>query len=367
MLSVTVLQLRLKRTLLEFGALIAVSLTFMGVALRVEHFPLPLRICWSILGMASLVILAARTIWSKPGERTVPGWALTAAVAGIGSGWIVPLFLKWAEHGALKVLDLYLISFDASLGFQPSFAMGAVVLRSLLLGRLVGYFYMGIPLVVNLVFAEQLLRDVKKSVLVFVAFFLSGSIGALFYNLFPALGPFYICGNNFPLRPLPAAIIQHMRLEPLVLPGARNAMPSLHMTWAILAVWYSRGTSWWVRLAAWIFLVFTVIATLGIGEHYFIDLIVAFPFSLMLYALFMSGWSSWRMRALVFGLATTILWMTLLRFQTDLFWVSPLIPWGTCLLTVGATLLLKRQLELSSKVAESAALSGTVANLSAGI
>jgi hypothetical protein len=39
------------------------------------------------------------------------------------------------------------------------------------------------------------------------------------------------------------------------------------------------------RSIALAFLVFTVLATLGTGEHYFVDLMVAFPFALMIQAI----------------------------------------------------------------------------------
>jgi PAP2 superfamily len=368
LLSVTILHLRIRHARSEFGVLALSTLTLMAVASRAEHFPLAIRICWALLGLASLAILAIRTIWCRPAQIAVPLWALVASLSLIGSGWIFPLFFRWAGQGTPKVLDLYLCSFDASLGFQPSFAVGALLLKLPVFGKVSGFFYMCIPFVCTLVFGDQLLREVRKAVVFFLAFFLSGPIGALFYNLFPALGPFYLFRDNFPLRPLPGSVIQHMRLEPIALHGFRNAMPSLHMTWAILGLWYSRRAAWWVRVVAWAFLAFTIIGTLGIGEHYLADLIVAFPFSLMIFASFpiLSAWKdSWRIRAIVFGFGATILWMTLLRFQTNLFWYSPVVPWAFIAMTLGLTLLLKWRLLFTSEVAGSPMVARTVADLSA--
>jgi hypothetical protein len=57
------------------------------------------------------------------------------------------------------------------------------------------------------------------------------------------------------------------------------------MAWVLLVWWYSRALSWWERSIAFFFLFFTVLATLGTGEHYLIDLVVAFPFAVFVEAL----------------------------------------------------------------------------------
>ena len=368
LLSITVLHLRIRHSLSEFAVLGTFTVLLIAVMSRTEHFPFPVRICLALLGLASLAMLAIRVIWSTPSQIAVPLWALVAAASLIGAGWIIPPFLTWAGRTTPKVLDLYLCSFDASLGFQPSFAMGVLLGKLSVFARVIGFFYMNVTLILVIVFAEQLLRDVRKAVPVFLAFFLSNPIGTLFYTLFPALGPLYLFQDNFPLRPLPASVIQHMHLEPIVLPGLRNAMPSLHMTWAILGLWFAWGTPRWVRVAAWAFVVFTIMGTLGIGEHYLIDLVVALPFSLMIFAAFftLSGWKdSWRIRAIAFGFGATILWMMVLRFQTNLFWVSPAIPWALMILTLVATLLLKSRLSVASALDGSAAPPAKVADLPA--
>lgn len=92
-----------------------------------------------------------------------------------------------------------------------------------------------------------------------------------------------------------------------------------------------------------IFVCFTVAATLGTGEHYFVDLIVAFPFSLMIQAL--CSYSapfrdSERRTCCFFGALVTLIWLALLSFSTHLFWVSPIIPWSMAVATVSSSVLL---------------------------
>jgi hypothetical protein len=119
------------------------------------------------------------------------------------------------------------------------------------------------------------------------------------------------------------------------------------MTWVLLVWWNSRGLARWVRGIALLFLVLTAMATLGIGEHYFIDLVVAFPFSLMVQALcsYTLPWrNAERRTAFVFGTFVTLIWLALLSFSTGIFWISPIIPWAMILATVSASIVLWHRL-----------------------
>lgn len=347
LLSVAVLLTRLRHTLRDLAILLLSTLALLVIASRPDHFRAGVPLILSILGLASLAILGVRLFWCRNASRAMLFWGFAASFALVSSGWVLPGLLAWGARANPKSFDLYLLSFDASLRFQPSFALGAAFLRWPLFGKVSYAFYMGILCLCTLVFAEYLQRDVKKAVAIFSAFFSSSFIGILAFNLFPARGPFYLFPANFPTRPLPLDVIRHLRLEPLVVPGYANAMPSLHMTWAVLGFWYSRNAPLWVRLVASAFLLFTIFSTLGTGEHYLADLVVAFPFALMMHALcaFSAGWTSlWRIRSAVFGAATAILWMTLLRFQPGYFWVTPLTPWALIVATVTATLFLEKRL-----------------------
>lgn len=351
-LSVTVLHIRLRHKLSEFGLLAFSTLALVAIAARGDHFPPGAPLCLTCLGLASLLILGIRMAWSPGGGRAVIVWGFVAGLSIVCLGWVIPSMLTSVAKANPKGFDLYLYSFDGSLRFQPSFVLGKAFLKWPLFAKVATAVYMAISSIYMFVFADLLLRQVKMAKAVFLAFLVSGPVGILFYNLFPALGPLYLFGGNFPLRPLSASAIQHLRLEPVSLYGFPNAMPSLHMTWALLAFWYSRGAARWIRLVAAVFLIFTVLSTLGTGEHYLADLVVAMPFSLMILAAFSfsAAWvDAWRIRSIVFGLAATVLWMTLLRFQPHFFWISPGIPWTLIILTVSATLLLEGHLAMTSQ------------------
>jgi hypothetical protein len=68
--------------------------------------------------------------------------------------------------------------------------------------------------------------------------------------------------------------------------------------------------------------------------------VVAFPFVLCLQALCTVSldWSdSRRLVPFLFGFIVTLSWLVVLRFGLAVFWYSSLIPWVSCLATVGGT------------------------------
>jgi hypothetical protein len=137
-------------------------------------------------------------------------------------------------------------------------------------------------------------------------------------------------------------------LETLAVKGPRNAIPSLHMTWVLLVWWNSKRLAWWIRVVALAFVIFTVLATLGIGEHYFVDLVVAFPFALMVQSMCLYSVSlqqSCRRTALLFGTFASLTWMALISFATPFFWISPVIPWAMVTVTIFVSSFLARRLQ----------------------
>jgi hypothetical protein len=122
------------------------------------------------------------------------------------------------------------------------------------------------------------------------------------------------------------------------------------MAWALLTWWYSRGLGWWSKGIILAFVVFTVMATLGSGEHYLVDLDVAFPFALMvqgIFALSLSWKDANRLLAVFASLSVILAWLALLRFANPLFWISPLIPWTLAIVTIVASIIQRRRLAVA--------------------
>ena len=97
-------------------------------------------------------------------------------------------------------------------------------------------------------------------------------------------------------------------------------MPSLHVAWALLVYWLWRSSRWrWIVLA---YLLLTMLATLGGGEHYLVDVVAAFPFALAVWALCGTPWLPERALTLVSGLLGLLLWIAAIRFKPELFHYS---------------------------------------------
>ena len=302
---------------------------------------------FSFLGLSSFVVIGVRSIWEQ--ERRFLLYAWVPAALFVMSDYFASTMLQWTTEAHPKTLDLYLLSFDGSLRVQLAFAVGRYYARLpwLHISALIGYIGLAVPIAV--VYAGRLIRFRERAFPSMLAFLIAGPFGILFYNLFPACGPHGLFGQAFPFHPLPIADLSRLALEPVPIPGARNAMPSLHIAWTLLAWWYSRGLSSIERFVAFAFLVLTVLATLGTGEHWLVDLVVAFPFALMIQAICaydVSSRETTRVTALALGLGGTLAWLVTLRYGAKLFWTSPIVPWAFVVATIA--LISIRQAKLDS-------------------
>jgi hypothetical protein len=345
--SVVFIHLRMRFRWADVGGIVLLGAAFAVLDQFVIHRSSTVYVVtWvSFLGMASLVIMGLNAVWLEGEGRKTVLLALVPSILILASNHYAGYLHKFTENAHPKVLDLYLYSFDSSLHAPIAFWMGQIYEKWKLLGDVSYVFYVGLPFSLALVYAGQASRMRGKAIPIFVAFLLMGPVGGIFYNLFPALGPEHLFGARFPWQPLAAEQARRLLPEPVAIPGLRNAIPSLHMGWTLMSWWYSRGLSVWERALAMLFVVFTIVATLGTGEHYFIDLVVAFPFVLFLQAMCATElkWNdSRRLAPFAFGLATLLVWLWALRYCPQFFWYSVAIPWLLCALTIGVSEKLRR-------------------------
>jgi len=295
---------------------------------------------FSCIGIAALGVLALRTIWSPESERRTSALTLSAAFLFVASEWCAGYFLMWGESARPRTLDLYLYSFDASLGVQPAVVMGQWFARVPWFAIVSQIVYLSLPVAMGLTFAGCVRRSRKQAIAAVVAFLITGPIGACFYTMFPALGPVHILNASFPWHALTMEQAKRLALQPIAVPGPRNAIPSLHAAWIFLVFWFAWRLSLAERIAAGFFVFFTLCATLGTGEHYFVDLVVAAPFGLLILAVTSGLVGKWRRELwapLVGGLGMTLAWFGLLRYAAPVFRLTPVIPWAFCLATLGAS------------------------------
>jgi PAP2 superfamily len=328
---------------LNFAVAVAGALVLAGLDYRVMGFKPKFIVAFSFLGLSSLIVLGARTIWARTGDRLLLLYAFLPAILFVASEYMASTLLDFTEAMHPKTFDLFLYSFDCSLHVQLSFLVGQIFSRHLWLRFAALVFYIALPLPLALVYAAQLRRESRKAFPVMLAFLLTGPLGVLYYNMVPATGPVHVFGPGFPWAPMSLLQARHLVLETIPIPGARNAIPSLHMAWVLLVWWNSKGLARGIRAIALAFVAFTILATLGTGEHYFVDLVVAFPFALMVQALCLYSLPykhGPRRVAFLFGAFTSLAWMALVSFATSLFWISPVIPWTLAVVTVSVSSLL---------------------------
>lgn len=327
----------------------AVGLGLLLGALQIFALKIPFKVlsAFAFLGLGSLLLLAARRIWSSAAERRLLQDATLPPLLLLILGYVGSGPLEMTARLRPKTLDWYLYSFDQSLGVQLSFKLGQLVLPSHLLTRVMVVAYYGLPLVIMFTYARQLVRNRRLAMTAFLAFVIAGPLGVVFYNLIPAGGPRNLFGSQYPFHPLTTEQLKQLPIQALVIPGPRNAFPSLHLAWALLVWWYSEGLSRWSRTVFFLFLVGTVFATLCLGEHYFVDLVTAFPFALMIQAACALNVSHSNTRSivpLVTGAMLMVGWMVLLRWGLPLVWINPAVPWLLVAGTISLTVVLQRRL-----------------------
>jgi hypothetical protein len=151
-----------------------------------------------------------------------------------------------------------------------------------------------------------------------------------FYVTCPAAGPAYLFGDAYP-DAIPALAAPHA--HPLPANYLLNTTPSGHLAWVLLLFWFARqGCSRRVAAAFAVFGLLILIATLGLGEHYVIDLVVAIPFAAAIWSLTLRQWK--RTAAL---LAFVAVWCVVLR-QGWLIGAPPLLVWALSAATLASPL-----------------------------
>jgi hypothetical protein len=249
--------------------------------------------------------------------------------------------------------DRILYVFDAKFGGPPSWVLGRFLRAHPWLLELSGSVYNSLPLGLAACLAIQW-RDRHNNVPIPVDLrWLSvalGGVGFVLYQLSPVAGPLYLFGNDFPFR---VPDLAALAVEPAWLkPAARNGMPSLHLGWTLLLFWNMRRRSWWVGTIAAAYLTLTAVATLGFGEHYLADLMVAPALALAIQAVCTrtSGSTGSRIRwvAVTLGGAITLAWLIAFRTGEALAIPQGAATWFIALVSAAVPAIAAWRLELTA-------------------
>ena len=140
----------------NFASVALCSFILAGLDYRVMGFQPRFMAAFSFLGLSSLAVLGTRTIWAHKQDRTFLLCAFLPGIVFVASEFLASIFLYYTEVLHPKTFDLYLYSFDCSLGVQFSFPLGQVFMRHLWF-RFAGLlFYIALPLLLALVYAARL-------------------------------------------------------------------------------------------------------------------------------------------------------------------------------------------------------------------
>jgi hypothetical protein len=328
-----------------------------ALLVKVIHLPevpfwiLRVAASMALFGFAAILMLGLRLLWSEAEGRENASSLLAPALILIVFIYGCARVLSLTSGLSPLTYDAWLYALDGSLGFQPSFSLGRIMYDSTLLTRSALLTYLSLPFAMGVVCAWNMPAGARKiSWRMLTVILIAGVAGWLLYNVVPGTGPIYAFAADFPWQNLSYHELSGLALQKMSLPTTipRNAMPSLHVAWVTLMFWNSRKFPAALRAAVLAFLILTVIATLGSGQHYLVDLVVSLPFALTVQALasFLLPEKSIlarsrRIRAAAAGFAVTMAWLLLVRFGVSFALQSPAIPWTIIAATVTATLWLK--------------------------
>jgi len=226
--------------------------------------------------------------------------------------------------------DQLLWVFDRNYGY-PEVPLGKLfaVYPALILGSII--MYLALPTLFVILYLA-LPEEMRRKYLAAIA--LTGIIILPLYYLCPGAGPAYVFPGHFPWS-LPVALSPHrVFLRGLV---DLNTTPSGHAAWAFLLFWFAhKYCTKWVAAIFGSIAAATAIAILGLGEHYLIDIILAVPYTVAIWALVERQWK----RAAI-NMAVLLAWMVALREG----WALSL-PLGAVWLATGATVSCALKIEL---------------------
>ncbi len=274
--------------------------------------------CGAFPGLSSLTVMAVQVLRLRgKAQNEKLNTLLAGSVFGY-SALLIAAVLNLTTRLHPQTYDLYLYTADQGYGIPICAWTGRFLAHHPWLFRTCALVYESLPLAVSLLYAYQRSGAKSLTIRVLPAFIGGGAAVYILYNILPAAGPFYAFGTAFPNH-LPHAVGLHLIT---LREGARNAIPSMHLGCALLIFWNCVRLPRWVQTSSALYMVLTILACIGFGEHYMIDLVAAVPYALVLQSVCAPGTlrsrPEWK-QSIVAGLALTVTWIVAVRFGTPMF------------------------------------------------
>jgi hypothetical protein len=296
---------------------------------RAPHFSL------AMLGAGSLTILGWCVLGAKGIELPNLQRTYLTAVILLALVLVSQLMLLVTGVRDPTVFDAYLQVFDLGLAWPPVFIVGRWFQQIRYAFYFAKIIYSMLPIVVAILCGGYIRYRKSPPWQVLKLMAIAGLFGYAGYFLFPAVGPVYVPSFKFPMVAFSLSDVAASHSLLLFVPNtiARNAMPSLHMAWALLLWINAAHLPRAFRALSLIYVFLTVIVVLGLGEHYIVDLVVAIPFAVLVQAvgsrMTLSPPARWG--SAIASALLVALWLILLRFGSAIWVMSPLVPWA-CLI-----------------------------------
>lgn len=331
--------------------LIAVAIAYFALVLPAyshsNQYILVFGLLGSVIGLLALLQVLYDCRYSKVDSDRNRANAMRFTFGAIALiVWMPDVYLDLTMSIHPTTFDLPLYHFESTMGFLPSATLGLIAEASPGFKSVISTAYNMMVLGYGALFGAQLARPNRPSINLLAAWVISACIALIGYHLLPASGPKYLFHELFPISMPPIDVLPQ---EPIVInPAPRNAVPSMHFGWALM-LWLNASLlrAPLLRAGFAILLGLNIIATMALGEHYFVDLVIAVPVIVMVQAICMTAlpWRhALRRRAIVWGLGLWLAWVMALRFGIPVFKAVPGLSWLAMVATVGASIWLYKPL-----------------------
>jgi hypothetical protein len=284
-----------------------------------------------LLGLLSYAFVGDAEARGRTREVLAAALLLPAFV--VLSDFLLPLTTRFHP----RTHDAFLYAFEQSLGLMPCVWLSQALPHLPVLAGLCRVVYMTLPLAFVALLVLMPRGPAAERLSPILGFVAVGAAGYVIYHLYPVVGPKDFFGAAFPDALPPVGAVLSRADQVVDTQALRNCVPSLHTAWALTAFWYARPLQRAWRVAFGAVLALTVLATLGLGYHYFGDVVVAVPFSLAV----LTACERREVRASPLAVRTfwacvaaVVLWLLLFRFGARLSLLSPAIGWTLSGLTV---------------------------------
>ncbi|MBH0778192.1 phosphatase PAP2 family protein [Nocardia bovistercoris] len=307
----------LRRRVLALSAAIAIDVVCAGARMLAdEPFAVGNGAVIVLTAIAVLAVVRWEGVDRVNALRAAGLGALLILATKVGDVWLHVTVVANPE-----VFDRYVMLADHALG-DPSWVVGRIVdALGPAVYAVLHWVYIELPVAAIVVAVWQLRRVVHEGVwpthYLVRTFLVLGLLGPIVYVLFPVVGPMFAFGadgNGLQLGDFWPNVVPPIDRDPgaLLFDGGtpRNCMPSMHTAWALAVFLHTRRdidgslAPAWLRWGGAFWLVATLVATLGFGYHYGVDLVAGAVLCLTIESALREperGWGWFRVRLVAGG------------------------------------------------------------------